>query len=47
MITYRHNVLGIHSPDAFLGIKGGFHMGCRDVYFVRALAVKHWINTGW
>ena len=37
MITYRHNVLGIHSPDAFLGIKGGFHMGCRDVYFVRAL----------
>lgn len=37
MITYRHNVLGIHSSDAFLGIKGGFHMGCRDVYFVRAL----------
>ena len=37
MITYRHNVMGIHSPEAFLGVKGGYNLGRRDVYFVRAL----------
>lgn len=37
MITYRHNVMGINSPEAFLGVKGGYNLGRRDVYFVRAL----------
>ncbi len=36
-ITYRHNVMGIHSLDAFLNVKGGFCQGRRDVYFIRAL----------
>lgn len=40
VITYRHNVMGIQSLDAFLGIKGGCHMGRRDVYFVRAIGWK-------
>ena len=37
MITYRHNVMGINSSEAFLGVKGGYNLGRRDVYFVRAL----------
>lgn len=37
VITYRHNVIRINSPEAFLGIKGGYNKGCRDVYFARAL----------
>ena len=36
-ITYRHNVMGIHSLDAFLNVKGGYCQGRRDVYFIRAL----------
>ncbi len=36
-ITYRHNIMNINSLDTFLSIKGGFHAGKRDVYFVRAL----------
>ena len=37
MITYRHNVMGINSSEAFLGVKCGYNLGRRDVYFVRAL----------
>lgn len=40
VITYRHNVMGIQLLDAFLGIKGGCHMGRRDVYFVRTIGWK-------
>lgn len=36
-ITYRHNMLTIQSLDTFLNVKGGYHNGFRDVYFIRAL----------
>lgn len=36
-VSYRHNVMTIHSIDTFVNIKGGVHNGQRDVYFVRAL----------
>ncbi len=39
-ITYRHNIMNINSLDTFLSIKGGFHAGKRDVYFVRALGCR-------
>jgi S1-C subfamily serine protease len=36
-IQFRHNAMEINSIDAFLGIRGGFHNGTRDVYFVRGV----------
>lgn len=36
-ITYRHNTMTVQSIDTFLNIKGGYHNGLRDVYFIRAL----------
>ena len=35
--SVRYNVMDIHSIEGFVGIKGGFHQGCKDVYFLRAL----------
>ncbi len=37
LINYRHNTMSIESLDTFLNIKGGYHNGLRDVYFIRAL----------
>lgn len=37
VVKYRHNVMDIHSIDAFLGVRGGYNNNLRDVYFVRAL----------
>lgn len=37
IISYRRNIMRINSIDAFLGVKGGFNNGLRDVYFVRAI----------
>ncbi len=36
-ISYRHNAMQIHSIDAFLNIRGGYHHNQRDVYFIRGL----------
>ncbi|NLK37469.1 MAG: trypsin-like serine protease [Epulopiscium sp.] len=40
LITYRYNVMGINSLEAFMGIRGGCNNSLRDVYFVRALGVS-------
>lgn len=37
VITYRHNTMAIQSLDTFLNIRGGYHNGLRDVYFIRAI----------
>lgn len=37
IIKFRHNVMDINSVRSFAQIKGGFHNGCKDVYFARAL----------
>ena len=37
IVAYRHNTMQINSIDTFLGVKGGYNNGQRDVYFVRAL----------
>lgn len=37
--TTRHNVMPIHSIQSFAGIRGGNHLGCKDVYFIRCLGV--------
>ncbi len=34
-ISYRHNNMNIYTTESFGSIRGGFHSGCRDVYFVR------------
>ncbi len=34
---FRHNVMDITTMAGFANVKGGFHGGCKDVYFVRAL----------
>lgn len=36
-LQFRYNVMEINSIEAFLGIKGGFNNGIRDVYFVRGI----------
>lgn len=36
-INYRHNTMTVQSLETFLNIKGGYHDGLRDVYFIRAL----------
>ena len=34
-ISYRYNIMNIYTTGSFGSVKGGFHSGCRDVYFVR------------
>ena len=36
-ISFRHNVMTIQSLDTFINIRGGFSLGRKDVYFVRAI----------
>ena len=36
-ISFRHNVMAIQSLDTFVNIRGGFSLGRKDVYFVRAI----------
>ncbi len=36
-IIFRHNIMAIESIETFLSVKGGFHNGLRDVYFVRGI----------
>ena len=37
VISFRHNVMAIQSLDTFVNIRGGFSLGRKDVYFVRAI----------
>lgn len=39
IIKYRHNIMSLHSIEAFGNIVGSMQQGCRDVYFVRALGI--------
>lgn len=36
-ISFRHNVMTIQSLDTFINIRGGYSLGRKDVYFVRAI----------
>lgn len=40
IVRYRYNVLNINSFASFAGVRGGVNQGCKDVYFVRALAFQ-------
>lgn len=37
---FRHNVMDITNIRTFANIKGGFHNGCKDVYFIRFTGVN-------
>lgn len=39
-IRCRYNVMAVHTLRDFINIKGGYHNGIRDVYFVRALGAS-------
>ena len=40
IIKYRHNIMSLHSIEAFGNIVGSMQQGYRDVYFVRALGIS-------
>ena len=45
-ISFRHNVMSIQSLDTFVNIRGGFSLGRKDVYFVRAIGeCKDFLKT--
>lgn len=36
----RYHVMELSSVEAFMNVKGGFHQGCKDVYFLRITGIN-------
>lgn len=45
MVKYRCNIMDINSLETFVGVRGGFNSGVRDVYFVRILGASENIQN--